>query len=182
MAEERIPTFIPGDEIVYRVEFLCKVNVVFVSAAFRNETTGGEIILEGEADMVAQPRVRGARTFMATLYQQFYDQEIVEEEVVEEEVVDGEVFEKEVVEKEIVEEIVDQETSDEPEAGRYRLARLTAETFGGKILDFDNPPEDAFLFEEEPEEVDLPTLARGIVKPASGFLLPDGHPNRRPTR
>lgn len=177
MAEKRIPTFIPGDEIVYRVTFTCKVNVVFVSAAFCNETTGGEIILEGAADMVAQPRVRGARTYTATLYEQ-NAQEIVEEEVHEEEIVN-----EEVVEEVIYEEVVlDGGPSDEPETGRYRLARLTAETYSGKILDFDTPPEDAFRFEQEPEDVDLPCIARGIVKPASCFLLPDGHPNSPPPR
>lgn len=141
MAEERIPTFIPGDELVYQLVFFCAVNVKSVTAAFRNESTGAEIILTGEAHIIPEPRVRGARTHTAHLHH-------------------------------------DQEASDEPATGRYRLARLEARTYGGKPLDFNNPVEDAFRFEEEPEDIPLPILARGVVEPASVFVLQKGHPNR----
>ena len=144
MAEERIPTFIPGDELVYHLVFVCKVNVSTVTAAFRNETTGAEVVLTGEARIIAKPRVVGGRTHAAMLHH-------------------------------------DRAMSDDLATGRYRLARLEVNTYGGKPLDFDNPPEDAFHFEEEPEDVDLPRLARGMVEPASTFVLPDGHPNSPPS-
>lgn len=145
MTEERIPTYIPGDEPVYQIVFVCPVNIETVTAAFRNETTGAEILLTGEAHMIATPRVRGARTHAAVL-------------------------------------TFDNDSSDEPETGRYRLARLEARTHRGKKLDFDNPSEDAFRFEDEPADIDLPRLAKGLVNPASTFVLPDGHPNSPPTR
>lgn len=145
MLEERIPKFIPGDELAYQLVFICMVNVKTVTAAFRNETTGAEIVLTGEAHMIAEPRVIGARTHAALLQH-------------------------------------DQEASDEPATGRYRLARLEARTYGGKPLDFDNPVEDAFRFEEEPEDIDLPKIARGLVESASIFVLPEGHPNKPPIR
>lgn len=144
MAEERIPTFIPGDELAYQIVFLCQVNVETVTAVFRNETTGTELTLTGEARMIEKPRVRGARTHAATL-------------------------------------VFDNDASDEPETGRYRLARLEARTYRGKPLDFDNPVEEAFRFEDEPADVELPRLARGVVEPAARFLLPEGHPNLPPT-
>jgi hypothetical protein len=60
-----------------------------------------------------------------------------------------------------------------PEPGRYRLARLEAETYGGKLLDFDNPPdEEAFLFEDEPDDPQLPR----ILQP-TGFIPEEGHPD-----
>lgn len=145
VAEERIPTFIPGDELVYQLVFVCKVNVRTVTATFRNESTGDELTLTGEANLIEKPRVRGARTHAALL------QHVPE-------------------------------ASDEPATGRYRLARLEARTYGGKPLDFDNPVEDAFRFEDEPEEIDLPRIARGLVEPASVFVLPEGHPNKPPTQ
>lgn len=145
MVEDRIPTFIPGDQLVYQLVFVCEVNARKVTAAFRNETTGAEIVLMGEAQMTAKPDVVGARTFAALLE-------------------------------------ADQELSDAAATGRYRLARLEVETYRGQSLDFDNPPEDAFLFEEEPEEIPLPKLARGLVEPASTFVLPPGHPNKFPER
>ena len=140
MTEERMPTFIPGDEPTYQIAFVCSVNIETVTAVFRNQTTGAEIILTGEAQMIAKPRVRGARTHTALLH-------------------------------------VDRDSSDEPETGRYRLARLEARTYRGTRLDFDKPTEDAFSFEDEPAEIDPPRLARGLVEPASRFVLPDGHPN-----
>lgn len=139
--EERIPTFIPGDNLAYQLVFVCPVNIRSVTAAFRNETTGAEIVISGEAQLLDRPRVRGARTQAAVLG-------------------------------------FDTESSEEPETGRYRLARLEALTYGGRTLDFDNPPEDAFRFENEPEDATLPRLARGIAAPASSFLLEQGHPNR----
>jgi hypothetical protein len=143
MTEERMPTFIPGDEPTYQIAFVCSVNIETVTAVFRNQTTGAEIILTGEAQMIAKPRVRGARTHTALLH-------------------------------------VDRDSSDEPETGRYRLARLEARTYRGTRLDFDKPTEDAFSFEDEPAEIDPPRLARGLVEPASRFVLPDGHPNTPP--
>ena len=145
MTEERIPTYIPGDEPSYQLVFVCQVNVSIVSAVFRNESTGGTLVLSGEAHMIAKPRVRGARSHAAVLQ-------------------------------------LDRAASDEPETGRYRMARLEARTYGGKPLDFDNPPEDAFRFEDEPEDIPLPRLAKGLVEPASTFLLPDGHPNKPPSQ
>jgi hypothetical protein len=94
MTEERMPTFIPGDEPTYQIAFVCSVNIETVTAVFRNQTTGAEIILTGEAQMIAKPRVRGARTHTALLH-------------------------------------VDRDSSDEPETGRYRLARLEARTYRG---------------------------------------------------
>jgi hypothetical protein len=61
-----------------------------------------------------------------------------------------------------------------PEPGRYRLANLTAHTYGGKPLDFNNPPEDAFRYGEEPD--DLPIVVDHM------FMLPKGHPNLDPSR
>lgn len=145
MAEERIPTFIPGDELVYQLAFFCKLNARTVTAVFRNETTGAEVVLAGEAQMLAKPKYRSARTQAAVLQH-------------------------------------DPGASDDLATGRYRLARLEVHTHGGKTLDFDNPPEDAFLFEEEPNDAELPRLARGLIEPASTFVLPEGHPNSLPTR
>ncbi len=51
MSEERIPTYIPGDVIAYYVIFVCEVNVSSVSVAFRNDTTGPEIVLTGESQL-----------------------------------------------------------------------------------------------------------------------------------
>jgi hypothetical protein len=145
MSEDRIPTFIPGDQLEYQLVFTCEVNARAVTAAFRNETTGAEIVLQGEARMIDKPRVKGTRTFAALLE-------------------------------------ADEGTSDWAATGRYRLARLEVETYRGKTLDFDNPIEDAFRFEEEPEDLPLPRLARGLVEPVSTFVLPPGHPNALPER
>jgi len=142
MTEERIPTFIPGDELRYQLVFICEVNVESVTAAFRNEVTGEEVVLTGEARMIDQPRVVGARAQAAILDH-------------------------------------DKNSSDELATGRYRLARMEAKTYGGKTLDFDNPPEDAFLFEDEPEDIALPKIALGLVEPATTFVLPEGHPNKK---
>jgi hypothetical protein len=65
--EERIPTFILGDVIAYVVTFVHPVNVDSVTAAFRNEATGKEIVLRGEARMIPLPRHRDRRTFAARL-------------------------------------------------------------------------------------------------------------------
>lgn len=66
-----------------------------------------------------------------------------------------------------------EDASDSLEAGRYRLVRLEAETFGGKTLDFDNPPaEEAFYFEEESDQ--LPRVMDRM------FMLPEYHPNLPP--
>lgn len=145
MAEEQIPTFIPGDHLEYQLIFTCEVNVRAVTAAFRNETTGAEIVLKGEPQMIDKPKVVGTRTFAASLE-------------------------------------ADEGTSDWAASGRYRLARLEVETYHGRTLDFDNPPEDAFRFEEEPEDIALPKLARGVTEPASTFVLSPGHPNALPER
>ncbi len=67
MAEERIPTYIPGDEPAYQVVFTCPVNIDTVTATFRNETTGAEISLAGAARMMDKPRVVGTRTHVAVL-------------------------------------------------------------------------------------------------------------------
>jgi hypothetical protein len=141
MTEGQVPTFIPGDALRYQLVFNCRVNVESVTAAFRNEATGEEVVLTGKARMIDKPRVVGARTQVAILDH-------------------------------------DQDSSDELATGRYRLARMEAKTYGGKTLDFDNPPEDAFLFEDEPEETELPKIARGLVEPATTFVLPEGHPNK----
>jgi hypothetical protein len=143
MPEERMPTFIPGDEVAYQIAFVCSVNIETVAAVFRNETSGAEITLTGEARMIAKPRVGGARTHIALLH-------------------------------------VAHDSSDEPETGRYRLARLEGRTYRGTRLNFDSPTEDGFSFEDEPAEIDPPRLARGMVEPASRFVLPDGHPNTPP--
>ena len=144
MDQERIPTFIPGDPLVYRLMFRCEVNVSEVNAAFRNETTGAEIELKGEVKMISAPVV-GARTFDAVLQP-------------------------------------DEAFPEGTASGRYYLARLEVVTYRGQHLDFENPPEDAFCFEEEPENIGLTKLARGIFDPASSFALPDGHPNKPPKR
>lgn len=144
MAEERIPTFIPGDQLVYQLVFFCKVNARTVTAAFRNETTGAEIVLKGEARMIRADVVE-ARTFAARLE-------------------------------------ADEGLPEGTASGRYYLARVEVETYRGQLLDFHNPPEEAFRFEEEPDEIILPILARGVLEPASKFLLPDGHPNKPPQR
>lgn len=149
MGEDQIPTFLPGDEIVYVMRFNYPANVRNVTATFRNETTGAEIVLIGEASLWHSAR-RGARTHIARLY-------------------------------------VDGDLSEAPDPGRYRLARLEAMTYGGKPLDFDNPPEDAFRIEVEPDETTLPRLDRvrapigNKVTRATWFELPEGHPDQRPT-
>ena len=56
---------------------------------------------------------------------------------------------------------------------RYRMVRLEATTYGGQILDFDNPPEgEGFYFAEE-ATTDLPK----VLYDQSGFQLEDGHPD-----
>jgi len=143
MAEKHPPTYLPGDELVYGVRFNYPANVRTVSATFRNETTGAEVVLLGEASLAPTQR-RGTRTQIATLYHVG-------------------------------------DPSEELVPGRYRLARLEAITYGGKPLDFDNPPEDGFIFEEEPDETTLPRLDRqqlpgGRVTQATWFEVPEGHP------
>ena len=147
MTEERIPAFVPGDDLVYAVCFTYPANIRAVTAAFRNETTGEEVSLWGEARLApGGPRLLGTRTHVASLSYR------------------------------------GRETSGPLEPGRYRLARLEAETYRGKRLDFDNPPEDAFRFEDEPDESVVPQIARGpeALDPPTWFFLPEGHPNRPP--
>lgn len=147
MAEGHTPTFVPGDEIEYVVQFNYPANVRSVTAVFRNETTGSEIALKGTPDLMPHVR-RGTRRHQVTLY---YDYE--------------------------------RDDNSEPEPGRYRLVHLEAITFGERPLAFDNPPEDAFYVQEEPDEATLPRLDRvqmptGEVTRASWFELPDGHPDK----
>ena len=149
MTGEQMPTFVPGDEIVYVVRFNYPANVRSVTAAFRNDGTGAEIVLRGEARLERTAR-RGTRKHLARLY-------------------------------------YDGDPSEPLTPGTYRFARLEAITNGGKPLDFDNPPEDAFLVEDEPDETTLPRLDRvqgpaGGVTRATWFELPEGHPDKRPTR
>ena len=130
--------------MVYRLLFLCEVNASEVTAAFRNDATGSEIVLRGEAKTISAPVV-GARTFASLLEP-------------------------------------DEAFPEGTASGRYYLARLEVVTHRGQRLDFENPPEDAFRFEEEPENVGLARLAQGIFDPASSFAFPEGHPNRPPER
>ncbi len=44
------PTFVPGDPIMYIVQFTCKANVRTVLAVFVAEESGDEVILEGEVE------------------------------------------------------------------------------------------------------------------------------------
>jgi hypothetical protein len=134
--EENIPTFILGDQIEYFLVFTCRANIRTVSATFRNQDTGTELILEGEAQLMEKQTVTGTRKQEAMLY---YSADL----------------------------------SEPPDSGRYRLARLVAQTYGGHLLDFDNPPEGiGFYFREESTEV-LPR----IILPESQFRLAEGHPN-----
>ena len=149
---QRTPTFVPGDDIVYVVRFNYPANVRNVSATFRNETTGAEIVLTGEASLARSTR-RDTRSHVARLRN-------------------------------------DDPLSEAPDPGSYQLARLEATTYGGKPLDFDNPPEDAFRVEDEPDETTLPRLNR--VEPPGGpagrstratrFKLSKGHPDKRRRR
>lgn len=143
MTEERIPTIVPGDKVDYVVVLTYPANIRTVTAAFRNEETGEEILLWGRAHLSARARILGTRTHEARLH---YHGEGT------------------------------------PSLGTYRLARLVAETYSGKPLDFDNPPEDAFRFEDEPDESVLPRIARGpgALPRATWFELPEGHPTRPP--
>ncbi len=47
--DERIPTYMPGDLIEYILVFGCKANVRTVRATFRNQDTGAEVVLAGQA-------------------------------------------------------------------------------------------------------------------------------------
>lgn len=122
MTEEQIPTFMPGDEIVYAVRFNYPANVRSVSATFRNDTTGAEIVLRGEARLERTAR-RGTRRHLVRLYD-------------------------------------DGDPSEPLSPCTYRFARLEAVTYSGKSLDFDNPPEDSFVVQGEPDETTLPRLDR----------------------
>jgi hypothetical protein len=66
--EERIPTFIPGDQIKYCLVFTCKANIRHVSATFRNQETGSEIVLTGEAYPSEQTKIIGTRVHEAQLF------------------------------------------------------------------------------------------------------------------
>lgn len=67
MTEERGPTFVPGDPIMYLIRFKCKANVLTVSAVFVAEESGAEIILEGEVEK--KERARDTRIQTALLKQ-----------------------------------------------------------------------------------------------------------------
>src|SRR5215210_88497 len=146
MTEEQMPTFVPGDEIVYVVQFNYPANVQSVAATFRNDTMGEEVVLRGGARLERSAR-RGTRKHLARLH-------------------------------------YDGDPSKSLNPGTYRFARLEAVTYGGKSLDFDNPPEDAFVVQDEPDETTLPRLDR-VQGPASGvtratwFEFPEGHPDKR---
>ncbi len=146
MAEGHVPTFVPGDEIVYVVRFNYPANVRGVTAVFRNELTGSEITLSGWPN----PRRHARRDTRRHVVSMSYDYE--------------------------------RDDNPEPEPGRYRLVHLEAITHGERSLPFDNPPEDAFFFEDEPDEATLPRLDRvqmptGEVTRATWFELPDSHPD-----
>jgi hypothetical protein len=156
MNQEQIPTVLPGDVFAYVVRFNYPGNVREVTATFRNETTGAEIVLSGEARLV-RPGRRGTRRHIASLY---YDEGYLDESP-------------------------DDVVAETPDLGRYRLARLEATTYEGKTLDFDNPPEDAFRVADEPDESILPRLDRvedpfsDEVPQATWFEFGEGHPDRR---
>lgn len=62
--------------------------------------------------------------------------------------------------------------------GVYRLRFLQADSYGNKRLDFDNPPEEAFRFEDEDDELPRSLLPQGPI----GFVLDERHSHRRPSR
>jgi hypothetical protein len=64
---DEIPTFVPGDQIVYVVCFTYPANMQAVSATFRNESTGAEPVLWGDARLLDEPRVLGTRLHAASL-------------------------------------------------------------------------------------------------------------------
>lgn len=147
MAEPHVPTFVPGDEIVYVVRFNYPANVRSVTAVFRNEATGSEIALTGWPEPMRHAR-RGTRRHVVSMS---HDHE--------------------------------REDNPEVEPGRYRLVHLEAITHGERPLPFDNPPEDAFFFQDEPDDTLLPRLDRqetpvGEVTRATWFELPNSHPDQ----
>jgi hypothetical protein len=147
MSEAHVPTFVPGDEIVYVVRFNYPANVRSVTAVFRNETTGTEIVLSGLPDPMRHAR-RGTRQHIVRMSYDYERQE-----------------------------------NSEPEPGRYRLVHIEAITYKERLLAFDNPPEDGFLFENEPDDATLPRLDRvqmptGEVTRATWFELPASHSDK----
>ena len=66
MADPHVPTFVPGDEIVYVVRFNYPANVVSVTAAFRNEDTGSEVVLTGWPEPMRHAR-RGTRKHLVRM-------------------------------------------------------------------------------------------------------------------
>lgn len=67
MSSEVGPTFVPGDPIMYIVQFTCKANVSTVLAVFVAEESGYEVVLEGEVEK--KERARDARLQTALLKQ-----------------------------------------------------------------------------------------------------------------
>ncbi len=67
MSQEIGPTFVPGDPIMYLIQFTCKANVRTVSAVFVAEESGAEVILEGEVEK--KERARDTRIQIALLKQ-----------------------------------------------------------------------------------------------------------------
>ncbi len=67
MSKEVGPTFVPGDPIMYIVQFTCKANVRTVLAVFVAEESGDEVVLEGEVEK--KERARDARLQTALLKQ-----------------------------------------------------------------------------------------------------------------
>ena len=61
------PTFVPGDQIRYIVQFTCKANVRMVGAVFVAEESGDEVVLEGEVEK--KEPAPGARLQTALLKQ-----------------------------------------------------------------------------------------------------------------
>ena len=59
MSREVGPTFVPGDAIMYLVQFTCKANARTALAVFVAEESGDEVVLEGEVGM--NERARDAR-------------------------------------------------------------------------------------------------------------------------
>jgi hypothetical protein len=67
LSREVGPTFVPGDPIMYVVQFTCKANVRTVLAVFVAEESGDEVVLEGEVEK--KERARDARLQTALLKQ-----------------------------------------------------------------------------------------------------------------
>jgi hypothetical protein len=67
LSREVGPTFVPGDPIMYGVQFTCKANVRTVLAVFVAEESGDEVVLEGEVEK--KERARDARLQTALLKQ-----------------------------------------------------------------------------------------------------------------